>query len=364
MNQTGEKRICSIEGEEKQKTRVLWEEIFAEDGQAFVDYYYKRKVPENIVYAGYDDKTKEMVSMLHLTPYQIGLGKRAGKKNGTLPSFYIVGVATRENYRHKGYMEGMLRAALLECRQKQIPFVFLMPASPAIYEPYDFRYIYDREEYIWKSHTAVADCGKLCEVSESAYEILAQYCNRFLREEKDYFCLRSIQYYALLQEELKSQNGEILGIYDKAGKFAGEVLHAREEKDFFQEVLCKPEEVPDEIGVTGQKPIIMARIVHIKSFLECFYQKEHGKEVMLTFDVEDPFLPENSGRYVWTLSDGGSTVEQIEVSREEGTGSVPVFQVADLVELFWGRKTCGEIKGAEIFSDIYVWKSGLINEIV
>ena len=59
--------------------------------------------------------------------------------------YYIVGVATKEKYRHRGYMDRILKAALSFIRKKEQPFAFLMPANPNIYLPYQFTYIYDKE---------------------------------------------------------------------------------------------------------------------------------------------------------------------------------------------------------------------------
>src|SRR5699024_8632580 len=57
-------------------------------------------------------------------------------------SRYIIAVATRPERRHKGLMRRLLKESLEYMRRKAMPFAFLMPASDAIYRPFDFRYFY------------------------------------------------------------------------------------------------------------------------------------------------------------------------------------------------------------------------------
>ena len=52
-------------------------------------------------------------------------------------SNYIVAVATKKEYRHRGYMRILLKKALRDMADMGMPFVFLMPASESIYAPFD-----------------------------------------------------------------------------------------------------------------------------------------------------------------------------------------------------------------------------------
>ena len=55
-------------------TRSLWEEIFTEDDEAFLDYYYQVKTAENSIYI--IEEEDQPVSMLQLNPYPVHfLGK-------------------------------------------------------------------------------------------------------------------------------------------------------------------------------------------------------------------------------------------------------------------------------------------------
>ena len=80
-------------------TRKLWEEVFTEDTQAFLDYYYFIKTKENRIYVIEEDG--EIRSMLQLNPYRIRIEAEE------FPSDYIIAVSTQKEYRSRGYMESV-----------------------------------------------------------------------------------------------------------------------------------------------------------------------------------------------------------------------------------------------------------------
>ena len=123
--------IRKLETEEKQNTKKLYEEVFSEDSKSFVDYYYEEKLKDNQIYAVEEDG--EIQAMLHLNPYELAVN--GSKKDVN----YIVAVATRESYRKRGYMAGLLKQALNDMYADGETFSFLMPASESIYLPFDFR---------------------------------------------------------------------------------------------------------------------------------------------------------------------------------------------------------------------------------
>ena len=130
--------IRKLESAEHGKTRFLWEKIFKEDSQTFVDYYYFIRTRENTIYVVEEDGA--IRSMLQKNPYRMKL------EDSVFDSEYIVGVATEKEYRSRGYMRQLLIAALEEENKKKHPFTFLMPAAETIYSPYDFRYIYHQKQ--------------------------------------------------------------------------------------------------------------------------------------------------------------------------------------------------------------------------
>ena len=131
-------KIRKLDQSEHGKTRSLWEQVFSEDSQEFVDYYYYIKTKDNTIYVIEEDD--EIRAMLQLNPYQVKL------QESVVPSDYIVGVATQAEYRGRGYMRNLLIHALQDQYSQKMPFTFLMPAAEAIYYPYDFRFVYEQKQ--------------------------------------------------------------------------------------------------------------------------------------------------------------------------------------------------------------------------
>ena len=131
-------KIRKLDQSEHGKTRSLWEQVFSEDSQEFVDYYYYIKTKDNTIYVIEEDD--EIRAMLQLNPYQVKL------QESVVPSDYIVGVATQAEYRGRGYMRNLLIHALQDQYLQKMPFTFLMPAAEAIYYPYDFRFVYEQKQ--------------------------------------------------------------------------------------------------------------------------------------------------------------------------------------------------------------------------
>ena len=103
-------------------TRALWEEIFTEDSAAFLDYYYSVKTKDNQLQTIRTDGV--LTAMIHWNPYPIRIcGSEAD-------SCYLVAVATKKEYRHRGQMASLLKAGLRDCAKAQIPLVWLMPGRP------------------------------------------------------------------------------------------------------------------------------------------------------------------------------------------------------------------------------------------
>ena len=161
--------VVQLTEKERLAVKSMWSEIFFEDSDRFTDYYFAEKMSNN---KGYGVKVNgELVSMMFLTPYPVWIKTggadepacAAGQNPENVPAqdpenvesgdfvqvtlYYIVGVGTKKEYRHRGYMDRMLKRALRDICEEGHPFTFLMPADPAIYEPYQFRYIYDRPVY-------------------------------------------------------------------------------------------------------------------------------------------------------------------------------------------------------------------------
>ena len=340
--------IRNITGKQCKATRSLWEEVFNEDSEQFTDYYFEHKAEKNIGYvigeAPYD-------AMMFRTPYQLRIGKEQKKIS------YLVGVATRKECRHQGYMRSLLMHSFREMYEEKQPFTFLMPANPDIYEPFDFKYIYERDVWGLKDGVEIEELLKESQLNwyelkaaeihnndkndamlEGMYRVgdsqeqfpdipilgmLADFANEYLKEHFNIYVHRNEAYYDMQMKELAAQNGEIYVLFEQS-KIKAFFLYAKEESEvFIQEVVGEEEDIPDFLQKEeAKKPIIMARIIHLEEMLKLVCCKEHRK---FTIEIEDDLLPENTGTYDWEITPNGSKVSKIQP--DDGYNQLNAMQV-------------------------------------
>lgn len=190
-----------LEKQEHIKTRKLWERVFKEDTVEFLDYYYSVKTLENEIYVIEEDG--EIVSMLHLNPYQMRIG------NEVFKTHYIVAVATDENYRKRGYMATLLNHAMQVMKDRGEPFTFLMPAAEAIYKPFGFEFVYEQKRGTFTGKAYVESNMTFVMANKIDCQEMADFANELLKV-YDVVTWRDVSYYETLLQEQKSENGGIL----------------------------------------------------------------------------------------------------------------------------------------------------------
>ena len=181
--QENKMKILKLDQSEHGKTRSLLKQVFSEDSQEFVDYYYYIKTKDNTIYVIEEDD--EIRAMLQLNPYQVKL------QESVVPSDYIVGVATQAEYRGRGYMRNLLIHALQDQYSQKMPFTFLIPASESIYTPFDF---------VWIS--------PFTELPMRVTHLDADGQNRYLASRYQLFCKRDARYMENLKAEHLAEAGE------------------------------------------------------------------------------------------------------------------------------------------------------------
>jgi hypothetical protein len=120
--------------EEKDRTRSLYEQAF-EDPKVFVDYYYREKCSDNRMFAIMD--RDRALSMVHLNPFRLSVCGRE------CPGYFLVAVATDEACRHQGMMTAVLEESYRAMKEEHIPFCWLIPVDPAIYQWMGFEIVAD-----------------------------------------------------------------------------------------------------------------------------------------------------------------------------------------------------------------------------
>lgn len=329
---------------EHEITRALWEEIFSLDTKAFLDYYYRVKTKKNEIYAAFDQE--KLCAMLQLNPYKMQFGDRE------VPGNYIIAVATDPKYRKRGIMASLLSMAMREMQERKEPFTFLMPAAEAIYYPFDFRYMYrqnqgkvcgrESKDTVWVKEAASDDCSTI-----------AEFISEELQKNHKVYAVRDTDYYETLLQEQQSENGGILMTL-RGETLSGCLLYAKDEGIEIREPVFKAEYADDFLHavfkLTGsgqeevqclaygseQKPMIMARILDLKTFWNSIKVRE---DLDLCIRITDDCLPDNQGVYR-LFGKAGEAVAAEQRGDQEHTETV---STAALVSFLFGYKNWKEI---------------------
>ena len=342
--------IRKLETQEHEKTRKLWEDVFLEDTQAFLDYYYFIKAKENEIWV--IEEEEEIQSMLQLNPYPLSV---AGHR---FLCCYIVAVATRKEYRSRGYMGSLLRRAMQQMYEKKQPFTFLMPAAEGIYTPYDFRFVYGQRQAVFERREEAEPVDETDATLFQAGE-LATFAEERLAGQARVYAERDAQYYQTRVLEQQSENGGIR-MLRKDGKLVGSYCYAKEEVCEILEPLILPgyehvfldsisgfdEDVvkvlacPDELVSCAKtaetKPMIMIRILRLEVLFSTLQVRE-GESLCCSFAVIDPILKGNSR--IWRLC----SLEEGGIQATETEDSQGVLTIGALTEFVFGYRSVSDL---------------------
>ena len=349
-------KIRKLDKTEHLRTKALYQEVFPEDSQAFVDYYYQYKAAENHIYA-VEDAQGEILSMLHLNPYQINLSDRL------VSSHYIVAVATREEWRHQGMMRSLLKRALTDMYTQKERFTFLMPAAEAIYRPFGFHFIYRQNQKVIAGKASTGNDSVWCRPAQIGdLETLSAFASNYLHEKYCVYALHTSAYFKQLLAEQSAQNGQVILILEnqricgyffcgveKETSVREAVIEARYEACLWS-VIADYLKEHEKIRVLGfspplvaektkQVPVIMARIIHLEAMLNAL---KATAPVFLQINVKDDLLAENTGLYELKIDENGCSPEKKPVEFDEFTVSI-----GELTALLFGNVTMEELDAPE-----------------
>jgi predicted acetyltransferase len=317
--------------EEKRESLLLWREAFLEDSDRFLRYYYREKTKDNRILV--KEEGDRIVSMIHRNPYRLQVGDHVRDVD------YVVAVATAEDRRRRGLMRSLLTRMMEDQYREEMGFCFLMPADVRIYAPFDFVTVCRQPRF-----TLNGRGRKLLErqrIRRKGQDILiaARWMERWLKERYDVFARRTPEYVRRLLLELESEDGW-MEFLTSAGTKAGEESYGErtieglwgwwgiEKKE--QRMLFAGEEWTEPEAEEG--PVIMVRIIHLKTFLRSIKLSPKGGSAPLSvrLGVRDGVCRENNGVFLWTIKKDGSCLlaweegmeaqERLEVSIGQLTG--------------------------------------------
>lgn len=311
---------------EKGQCRPLWESAFSEDSPAFVDYYFAEKTKDNRILVREEDGIIQ--SMLHLNPYRLWVKGRIWQAD------YIVGVATRTDCRRRGYMRALLDEMFGDLWNREMPFVYLMPAAKEIYEPFDFVYIYDQpvwhiKEGFKPEHLPLLAGGRIAD--QKQWDAMSAWMNQWLKRRYQVYAIRDQGYQKRLGKELASEQGQLELLCEQdaiIGAYAEWGTKAREQRFLYTDDTY--------VDLVEEKPAIMARIVNLNACLEviCLNSSYIKGELQIRLQLTDKWIPENHGLWIWTLTKEKSWVEAADEvqlrAAELGRGSENGSSLGDL----------------------------------
>lgn len=348
---------------EYHKARALWREMFAEDTEKYLDYYDENISPCNEVYV--TRSAGEAVSMLHLNPYPIRMGAAHAHAH------FLVAGATREGFRLQGRMAAMLHQAFHVLYEKKEPFTYFTPAVEKMYLPFGCRTVAMQEEFALRPRDGIyTEMGSeiRCRPMEGRDVLdLAAFSSDLLSARCMVYADRSVSYIRRCKKEQEAMDGGILLFY-RGDALAGYCFTGAEDGAEAWEIALLPREgmaagpeAWEEAGLeavgalsvyfsdspvlrvkgflpgmaprqlTGEgrqsRPGIMARIVHLASFVERLTAKER---VEFEFSVQDEILRENNGAFRFTITPEGGGLALMEKAARAIT-------IGELANLFFGK---------------------------
>lgn len=382
--------------ESEQQIRAMWRRNF-HDPEAYEDFYFEEIYRKNEVLVcpildNQQEETGQYKGMLHLNPY--GLNVRGER----ISAHYIVGVATDRVWRRQGVMRELIYNALNLLRRRGEVFCYLMPADPAYYRPFGFRYGADWLEVrmVWQPDGPgenIHVVSRFDNVGDA--EIAAA------RENKQADPCRFVStwidtaYYEVLEKEAISDHADVCYVYDQ-GEYAGRFLAAIDEnedeeeddcdgclllsrinccqkdrrafiqalfaycydyygcRDFrlildesWEDVFPGEEEIPGtHILSIKRKPMIMFRILNLEEagrFLEA------GTDFSMVLKVRDRQVTDQSGTYYLKALGGICTIDRLAPGQEGSDRNSPALgsgkevchggeiSIGDLTDIFFGR---------------------------
>lgn len=176
----------------------IWKDVFAEDDNGYTDYYFKYLFsPKDTTII---EKEGAIVATLQARPHKLWWNHQS------ISTSIILGIATKEEYRHQGMMKELLSDAI-DKAQKQEMITLIQAYNPKLYEPYGFFMTYYRQKYL-----VDRNCLPLCDdgVSIVNNALILESCYRKYIDFKDGAYLRSATYFKYYQKEIKAQHGKII----------------------------------------------------------------------------------------------------------------------------------------------------------
>lgn len=113
--------------------KTLWKQAFGDD-DAFIDRFFAKRVLTDLKCSILLEEENEIISMLYVLPCVL----RQGDTKKEYQAVNLVGVATKDSHKMKGYMRTLLEGAFTMLQEQGVQAVVLKPSNPKFYEQFGF----------------------------------------------------------------------------------------------------------------------------------------------------------------------------------------------------------------------------------
>lgn len=314
------KECFYLDNGKKKYSQKLYQEIFTEDSEDFVNYYYENIGKRNKILAMKEKEDNCLIAMLHQNPHDVLIGQ------AQLKTEYIYGVAVSKRHRHKGYMGKMVKRALSNIFEENIYFTYLFPISKGLYEKFGFGYV---DQFSEKLHIAQTENessvvplvskevqGSLnsmwdrgVEQTKAEWKEAEAFIRNDFQRRQGVYLMQSASY---LKEwlEMSRRNGEQgdIFIYKKQNKIKailkvaenkvieeiGDMGEVEEALNLWTRLFKKTEQCMEQNADCETELPAMVRILHLEKLL---YYLSFPERIDITFSITDDLFPENQGVY-------------------------------------------------------------------
>lgn len=154
--------IAHPTGADEAGMKRLWHSCFLNDGDEFVDYYFRERTKHENTYCAFKNVTvngksvRDVVSMLHVIPMRFEAIAANDAHRCVVPVGFIAGVATAPEYRKQGLANALLREAEETCKGRFAAFV-LSPANELFYSHAGYKTISYRSIHVQERDAFLRD---------------------------------------------------------------------------------------------------------------------------------------------------------------------------------------------------------------
>lgn len=197
----------------------LWRSCFLNDGEEFVDYYFRERTKHENIYCAFKNGnvneagTNDIISMLHVIPMRFEVTAVNAAHKCVVNVGFIAGVATAPEYRKRGIANALLRAAERDYKDRFAALV-LSPANELFYKHAGYKTISYRSIHSQQRDTFLYD--GMCEDIPTHYPRASEMMNiydSFMNGSgkdvtcKTFYAMRTESGYERLLREYSTEGG-------------------------------------------------------------------------------------------------------------------------------------------------------------